>query len=159
MVRWAARTIFSIIDPIMTFCKSFLVLHCNYNREIGQKFNLVVTFDRAVLLTQGQRVWTAFCKIFPGTPHLTIFGALIYAAKYAEYAQICQICCLGRIFGGLLVDSEHALLLCVKVINSTSSLTRSPAGRNCWLSKWLLSNCSQEVQILRRCSLISRSVW
>ena len=43
MVRWAAGTIFSIIDPLMTFCKSFLVLQCNYNREISQNFNLVVT--------------------------------------------------------------------------------------------------------------------
>ena len=42
-LRWAARTIFSIIDPLMTFCKSFLVLQCNYNREISQNFNLVVT--------------------------------------------------------------------------------------------------------------------
>ena len=30
---------------------------------------------------QGQRVWTAFCKIFPGTPYLTIFGALKYAPQ------------------------------------------------------------------------------
>ena len=39
-----------------------------------------------------QRVSTAFCKIFSGTPHSTIFGALKYAHKYAhkyapEYAK------------------------------------------------------------------------
>ena len=28
-------------------------------------------------------VWTAFCKIFSGTPHLTIFGG----PKYANYGQ------------------------------------------------------------------------
>ena len=37
MVRWAARTVLSIIDPLMTFCKSFLVLHCNYNRDKGNQ--------------------------------------------------------------------------------------------------------------------------
>ena len=31
-------------------CKQFLVLHCNYNGEIGQKFDLVITFDWRVAL-------------------------------------------------------------------------------------------------------------
>ena len=34
----------------------FEVLHCNYNGEIGQKFDLVITFDGRVLLTLDQRV-------------------------------------------------------------------------------------------------------
>ena len=33
--------------------------HCNYNGEIGRKWDLVITFDKEVLLTEGQRVWTA----------------------------------------------------------------------------------------------------
>ena len=42
---------FSIIDPYTTFWQQFLVLHCNYNGEIGQKFDFVITFDWRVLLT------------------------------------------------------------------------------------------------------------
>ena len=42
--------------PLTQYCKPFLVLHCNYNGEIGQKINLVVFFDWGVLLTQGQLV-------------------------------------------------------------------------------------------------------
>ena len=51
----------------------------------GKKWHLVITFDRGVL-TNGQRFWTAFCKIFSGTPHLTIFGApkYVYLAKYGQ---------------------------------------------------------------------------
>ena len=49
----------------------FEVLHCNYNGEISQKFDLVITFDWRVLLTWDQHVWTAFCTIFSGTPHFT----------------------------------------------------------------------------------------
>ena len=64
---------YSIIDQKPHECRHFEVLHCNYNWEIGQQIDLVVTFDWAVLSTQGQRVWT--CKILSGIPHLTIFGA------------------------------------------------------------------------------------
>ena len=35
-------------------------------------------------------VWTAFCKIFSGTPHLTIFCAPKYT-KYAKYAFLAHI--------------------------------------------------------------------
>ena len=42
---------FSVIDPETGLCKPFLVLHCNYNGEIGHKFDLVITFDWRVLLT------------------------------------------------------------------------------------------------------------
>ena len=45
----------------------------------AQNFYLVITFDWRVLLTLDQRIWTAFCKILSGTPHLTILGAPIYA--------------------------------------------------------------------------------
>ena len=31
--------------------QSFLVFHCNYNGEIGQKFDFLITFDWRVLLT------------------------------------------------------------------------------------------------------------
>ena len=44
-----------------------------------------------VLLTWDQRVWTAFCTIFSGTLHLTKFGALKYAPKYAKYAFLAHI--------------------------------------------------------------------
>ena len=42
------------------------------------------------------RVWTAFCKNFSGTPHLTIFGAPKYVTKYANYGQKFIF---GRVFG------------------------------------------------------------
>ena len=61
--------------------------------------DLVITFDWGVLLTQGQRVWTAFCKILSGTPHLTIFGALKYAPKYSKYGKIYKICLLCASIG------------------------------------------------------------
>lgn len=38
----------------------FFVLNYNYNGENSQKWDLVITFDWRVLLTQSQRVWTAF---------------------------------------------------------------------------------------------------
>ena len=69
-------------------CKPFLVLHCNYNGEICQKFDLVITFDWRVLLTLDQRVWTAFCKIFSGICHLIISGAPKCSPKYAKYAYL-----------------------------------------------------------------------
>ena len=72
----------SIIDPNTAICKQFLVLHGNHDGEMGQKIDLVIIFDWRVLLTyKDQHVWTAFCKIFSGTPHLTIFGA----PKYTKY--------------------------------------------------------------------------
>ena len=49
----------------------------------GERRDLVITFDLRVLSTKDQRVWTAFCKIFSRTPHLTIFGAPKYAPWYA----------------------------------------------------------------------------
>ena len=64
--------------------------HIGRNRDVRQKWDLVIT-DWEVLLTQGQRVWTTFCKIFSEMPHLTIFSTLKYAPKYAKYGQICQI--------------------------------------------------------------------
>ena len=59
-------------EPLQT-CPSLTKLLPNYNGEIGQKFDLVITFDWRVLLTLGQRVGSAFCKIFSRTPNLTIF--------------------------------------------------------------------------------------
>ena len=64
----------TIPSAVRTFGQRLLVLHCNYNGAVAPKFDLVITFDWGVLLTQGQRVLTAFCKIFSGIPHLTIFG-------------------------------------------------------------------------------------
>ena len=41
-----------------------------------------------VLLTQGQCVWTAFCMIFSGIPHWTIFGLPKYACLTSYLAYI-----------------------------------------------------------------------
>ena len=41
----------------------------------------LVVGNWGALLTQDKCVLTAFCKIFSGTPHLTIFGAPKYAPK------------------------------------------------------------------------------
>ena len=65
-------------------------------------------FWLGVLLTKDQRVWTAFCKIFSGTPHLTIFGTLKYVPKYGKIRQIRY---LGCIFGHIW--SLHVLHPCV----------------------------------------------
>ena len=46
------------------------------------------------LSTQGQRVWTAFRKIFSGTPHLTIF----VVSKYAP--QIPYLAVFGHVIEG-----------------------------------------------------------
>ena len=46
-----------------------------------------------------QRVSTAFCKIFSGTPHLTLFGAPKYAPKYAYLAYLAIFGIFGRVFG------------------------------------------------------------
>ena len=52
--------------------------------EIGQKWDLVITFDWGGPI--GPRLtrlnWTAFCKIFSEIPHLNIFGMLKYVPKY-----------------------------------------------------------------------------
>ena len=52
-------------------------------------------FWPGALLTQGQRIFTSFYKIFSGIPHFTIFGG----PKYAPIqGQIGQMSYLGRIF-------------------------------------------------------------
>ena len=55
---------------------------------------LIITFDWRVLLTKEQRVWTTFCKIFSGTPHLTVFGAPKYAYSWFNTKK----CFRGRQF-------------------------------------------------------------
>ena len=75
-------------SAVRTLGQQLLVLHCNYNGDFAPKFYLVITFDWGVLLTQGQCVWTAFCKIFSGIPHSPISGAPKYAS---QIRQICQI--------------------------------------------------------------------
>ena len=75
-------------SAVRTFGQRLLVLHCNYNGDVAPKFDLVITFDWGVVLTQGQRVWTAFCKIFSGIPHSPIFSAPKYAC---QIRHICQI--------------------------------------------------------------------
>ena len=75
----------------------------------GRKWDLVITFDWGVLLTQGQRVWPIFCKIFPGTPnstifvvpknapqipylaYLAIFGCVFECAKYGQVKRSCKM--------------------------------------------------------------------
>ena len=84
------KSLYQLSASLNTFMDLWIVW------EIGQKFDLVITFDWRVLLKQGQCVWIAFCKIFSGILHLTIFGALKYPPKYG---QIHQIRYLGRVFG------------------------------------------------------------
>ena len=50
--------------------------------------NLVITFDWGVLLTQGQRVWLTFCKIFSGIPNLTKFVVPKYAPQIPYFAYL-----------------------------------------------------------------------
>ena len=121
----------------MLHCHPSEVLHCNYKEEIGPKikfghnFWLEGPFD-----TRSTRlIWTAFCKIFSGTPHLTIFGAPKYAPKYAYLAylaifkcsevqkyKVCRLCrkykvcnyagdpkCASRIHRRLLTTSPSSL--------------------------------------------------
>ena len=52
--------------------------------KVTRRRNQPKTFDWGVLLTQGQCVWTVFCKIYSGTPHLTILGMLKYVPKYGQ---------------------------------------------------------------------------
>ena len=47
---------FKFIDQQMPEGHPSEVLHCNYNGEIGQKIDLVITFDWRVLLTKEKRV-------------------------------------------------------------------------------------------------------
>ena len=75
-------------SAVRTFGQRLLVLHCNYNGAVAPKFDLVITFDWGVVSTQGQCVWTAFCKIFSGIPHSPISDAPKYAC---QVRQICQI--------------------------------------------------------------------
>ena len=49
--RLFAMPNFKFIDTLMVHCHPSEVLHCNYNEEISQKFDLVLTFDWRVLLT------------------------------------------------------------------------------------------------------------
>ena len=65
----------------------FEVLPCNFNGTIRQKMRFGHNIWLEGPIDLDQRVSTAFCKIFSGTPHLTIFGALKYAPKYAKYGQ------------------------------------------------------------------------
>ena len=66
----------------------FEVLPCNFNGTIRQKMRFGHNIWLEGPIDLDQRVSTAFCKIFSGTPHSTIFGALKYAHKCApEYAK------------------------------------------------------------------------
>ena len=47
----ATRPNIKFKDQLTKICHPFSVLHCNYNGEIGQKFDFVITFDWRVLLT------------------------------------------------------------------------------------------------------------
>ena len=53
--------------------------------------NLICWFDWGVLLTQGQHVWAAFCMIFSGVPHSTIFGLPKYAHQIRPNGRIWRI--------------------------------------------------------------------
>ena len=56
-------------------------LQCHWNGKMAQKSDLVKTLHLEVLLTSGQRIWTAFWLTISGIPQLTIFGALNYMLK------------------------------------------------------------------------------
>ena len=49
-------------SAVLTFGLQLIVLHCNYNGDVAPTFDLGITFDQEVPLTQGrQHIWTA-CK-------------------------------------------------------------------------------------------------
>ena len=76
MVNKCTTESFKFIDPLTKKRQHFLVLH--YNGEISQKWDLVITFDWGILLTQDnwQCVWTALCG--------TWLGTLKYVPKYGK---------------------------------------------------------------------------
>ena len=47
----ATTIFFEFENPKTKICQHFLVLHCNYNGEMSQKWDLGITFDWRVLLT------------------------------------------------------------------------------------------------------------
>ena len=52
----------------MIHVKPFLVLHCNYNGEIGQKFDLVITFDEGPIDLRPTRLNYILQDLFWDTP-------------------------------------------------------------------------------------------
>ena len=62
----------------------FEVLPCNFNGTIRQKMRFGHNIWLEGPIDLDQRVSTAFCKIFSGTPHSTIIGAPKYAPKYGK---------------------------------------------------------------------------
>ena len=52
----------------MQLCKPFLVLHCNYNGGVGQKFNLVVTSDWGSYWRKVNASELHFARSFQGFP-------------------------------------------------------------------------------------------
>ena len=78
---------------------------------------------KVLILSFVWRVRTAFCKIFSGTPHLTIFGTLNYVPKYG---QIHQIRYLGSVFGRSECTASAVFLY--------KSQSSSPVPyQHCWL--------------------------
>ena len=107
----------------------------------GNQWDSVKTFDWEVLLTQGQYVWTAFCKIYSGTPHLTIFCAPKYTPKYA-YLAIFSILAILRVplpviqYTMILKVSRRRTLRCYPHVNNIlmSLLCLVLLCQNIWLS-------------------------
>ena len=81
-----------------------------------------------ILTTHG--VWTAFCKIFSGTPHLTIFGALNYEPKYGQVRYLGNNTALT-----LKIEIRAISALLLKAVNLWPNLK---LGKN-WVAKKLYS--------------------
>ena len=99
LVRWATRTIFSIIGPQTTFCKPFLVLHCNngeVTKKFGHNFWLGDSFD-----TRSTCLNCILQDLTRATPLDHTWRAHI-RSQICQYGQICQIWYLGHILESLL---------------------------------------------------------
>ena len=78
-----------IIHPPLLPSRPKFYIATNNNEEIGPKIKFGHNFwlEGPFDTRSTHLIWTVFCKIFSGTPHLTIFGSLKYVPKYAEYAK------------------------------------------------------------------------
>ena len=109
---------------------------------------------------QCQRVWTAFCKISPWTPYLTIFGAPKYAAPNtilgifgicgSVYAR--QIWCPWRDIANAVQTRWHCVVHLHVLIHLMLKATP-------YLSVWSLVLPSSQMNLFLSLSLFSSSFW
>ena len=109
----------------------FEVLPCNFNGTIRHKMRFGHNIWLEGPIDLDQRVSTAFCKIFSGTPHSTIFGApkytyLAYLAIFHSYSSNCDA------FLGLVIWLS---LVFSKLIQDDKRSTQLERGDN-FLSRW-----------------------